>query len=204
MTLKKQKPITKAFKQIYSMHPRFYSALLSPPTDNILREYISLVSALTWIKWSNQRAKVIFSTESAREGFRFHLRYQVTPAVPPTHDLPRPRKWRHSAWASIIWPALSMQPQPQSDVSVESGNGGKSVLYVSHTLEPKSFRKASTFPMTESSAAEAWPQSSGGLSSSEGERIQNTDAITTLCRTHWPCCTNEFRTTATIQCIETV
>lgn len=48
--------------------------------------------------------------------------------VVPSFHSPLPKRCRISAWASIIWPALSMQPQPQSEVRVEPGRGGNSSL----------------------------------------------------------------------------
>lgn len=82
---------------------------------------------------------------------------------------PLPIKCRISAWASIICPALSMQPQPQSEVRVEPGSGGKSSLYVSQTRDTKSFRKASTFPLMKSSS-DASQQASVGLLLSEANK----------------------------------
>lgn len=142
-------------------------------TGNILMYFTCFCLEFNLTTKSNYQSNIctaFLNNESVRKGFQFNLSNQLTvlnlvATCEPAH-LPLPRRWRQSAWASIIWPALSMQPQPQSEVRLESGKGGKSILYVSHTLEAKSLRKASTFPMTESSP-EASQQSSGGLSSSE-------------------------------------
>ena len=50
----------------------------------------------------------------------------------------RPSQWRTRAWAIIIWPDLSIQPQPQSEVTPLEPISANPRLYVSHIRDWKS------------------------------------------------------------------
>ena len=50
----------------------------------------------------------------------------------------RPSQWRTRACASIIWPDLNMQPQPQSEVTPLEPISGNPRLYVSQIRDLKS------------------------------------------------------------------